>query len=32
VDEGIGDVDIYVPVFAVQQAHGLLKARTLTEA
>ena len=25
VDEAIGDADIYTPVFAVQQAHGLLR-------
>ncbi len=25
IDEAIGDADIYAPVFAVQQAHGLLR-------
>lgn len=27
VDAALGDVDIYLPVFAVQQAHGLLRDR-----
>jgi len=26
IDEAIGDADIYLPVFAVQRAHGLLQA------
>ena len=27
VDEALGDLDIYMPVFAVQQAHGLLPVK-----